>query len=517
MIYSKISEIAKQEKKAPDHLIQLEVSPSETVNIYPRSITKHRNHYFFIARSGIEKHLYIISSGTDRSLMDTFSGIYGNTEPDTLMRCGLTHENVLKIQELFEFTRPVLIGTHNSFGFGDRLGLAGPGHVRAIEGINIKPVFAQQSIRELERTERSPEDVIDAAVWTVFQEGYRDGFGADADHLKTTNDIDVMVRAGFTLFTIDPGAFVINDAHALSADELYKKAQELAWNELDDRLEDLLKRYENINFAIADDFSLQPGKEEILQGMVKYGNVIIHTMRMYRYLKETYPNHPCEIELSVDETDSPTSPFEHFLVSNELKRLEVPLVSLAPRFIGDFEKGIDYKGDISLFSQEYRKHIQIANFLGPYKLSLHSGSDKFSVYEAISRCREGLFHIKTAGTSYLVALQTTALKYPQLFREILDFSRDHYEAEKKTYHVSGIIENVPLAEQCTDEQLMDMFDNDDARQVLHVNFGKVLTVRDDNNRYHFRERILNCLKENEQTHYELLKRHFLKHIEAFVT
>ena len=62
----------------------------------------------------------------------------------------------------------------------------------------MKPILAQQSIRELERTQRKPEDVLDAATWAVFQEGYKDGFGADADHLKTTDDIDLLVKAGFT-------------------------------------------------------------------------------------------------------------------------------------------------------------------------------------------------------------------------------------------------------------------------------------------------------------------------------
>ena len=69
-------------------------------------------------------------------------------------------------------------------------------------------IFAQQSIREMTRTGRSPDDVMDDATWGVFQEGWRAGVGADADHLKTTADIDLCVAAGYTFFTIDPGAHV---------------------------------------------------------------------------------------------------------------------------------------------------------------------------------------------------------------------------------------------------------------------------------------------------------------------
>lgn len=514
-----LKEILSIEAKENNHFINLGISPGETLDIYPLSINWLENHCFFIARSGIEKNLYIIFFEGDDSLSQKFCGEsvkYDLLDDCTwLIRCPMKHENARAVQELFDFTRPVLIGTENSFGLGDRLGLANPGQLRAIAGKNIKPVLAQQSIRELERTGRKPEDVMDAAVWAVFQEGYKDGFGADADHLKTTWDIDIMAHAGFTMFTFDPGAFVVNDAASLQFNELCERAESLPWNELNDTFENFTNRYENILFTITGDFSLQPGKEEILQGIVKYGNVIAHTVTLHRHLKDNYPEHPHEIELSVDETDSPTTPFEHFLIANELKRLGIQLMSLAPRFIGEFEKGIDYKGDLDKFRQEYIKHLKISLFLGPYKISLHSGSDKFSVYNVIGKLKEGSFHIKTAGTSYLVALQTIASRDSALFCEILNFSRDHYETEKKSYHVSADIHNVPSAEKLTDEQLLDLFSQDDAREVLHVTFGKVLTAKNKNGGYLFRERIVHCLNEHEDTHYELLKRHFQRHLKPF--
>ena len=124
-------------------------------------------------------------------------------------------------------------------------------------------------------------------------------------------------------------------------------------------------------------------------------------------------------------------------MASELNRLGVKIVSLAPRFIGDFEKGIDYKGDIELFKKEYLKHVKISEYFGSYKISLHSGSDKFGVYKAIGSLKRGYTHVKTAGTSYLEAIKVVAFAEPKEFRKILDFARIEYEKEKESYHVSA--------------------------------------------------------------------------------
>src|SRR5579871_6156718 len=119
------------------------------------------------------------------------------------------------------------------------------------------------------------------------------------------------------------------------------------------------------------------------------------------------------------------------------------LVSLAPRYIGDFEKGVDYKGDVAALERSLRDHAAIAELLGPYKLSLHSGSDKLSMYPALARATQGRFHVKTAGTSYLEALRVVARHDPKLFRRIVEFARNHYDRDKATYHVSATLASAP--------------------------------------------------------------------------
>lgn len=495
----------------------LTLSSRLTLKVYPKSIHTYDNAYLFIARTGNDKHLYA-ALNQHLSPFGLQGDALSNHDLDSgaaIFQCELNHPNAEAIRAIFPFTRPVLIGIQNSFGYGDRLGLANPAHVRAAAESNMKPVLAQQSIRELQRTERRPEEVMDAATWAVFQEGYHDGFGADADHLKTEEDIDRMVQAGFTMFTIDPSAYVVNEADSLPLAALEKKAQAQPWPQLQDTFENFIKRYENQVFDIAADFTLRPSREQVLRGLVKYGGVMAHTAKLYHYLKATYPNHPQEVEVSVDETESVTSPFEHLLVANELKRLGVALVSLAPRFVGSFEKGIDFKGDLNHFKEEYIRHLKIAEKLGPYKLSVHSGSDKFSVYQAIGSIKAGRVHVKTAGTSYLEALRTIAASAPLLFREIYDFARANYETEKRTYHVSAQLDKVPPAAQLSDPDLLTIFEQNDARQVLHVTFGKVLTTNDDHGKPLFRGRILECLQEHEATHYEFLLNHFRKHLRPF--
>jgi len=236
---------------------------------------------------------------------------------------------------------------------------------------------------------------------------------------------------------------------------------------------------------------------------------------MHDHLKNKYSTYNSEVEVSVDETESVTSPFEHYFIANELKRLGVKLISLAPRFIGQFEKGIDYKGDLNLFKEEYIKHISIAKYFGTYKLSLHSGSDKFSVYNVIGSLKLGVTHVKTAGTSYLEALKVISVKDTKLFREILDYSRNVYENEKQSYHVSADINKVKSADNYSDEELIGLFSLEDSRQILHVTFGRVLSDKNEKGEYLFKERIFGCLKENEELHYKFLIDHFHKHLDPF--
>ena len=504
-----------------NNLIKIELQASNVIEVYENSINPVEGGVVFIGKMPDGKYLFLLLNEKHTNLL--WDRLVGEEELSCrgqnarrLKKCKLSHVNAEIIKEVFPFTRAVVIGLTNSIGLGDRLGLANPGHLRALNGSAFRPVLAQQSIRELTRTQRTPDEVMDAAVWAVLQEGYKSGFGSDADHLKTIADIDLMMKAGFTMFTFDPCEYVNNSADTIREDELNSILTSINWDRLDTTSKIIIDKYTEKQIYISENLSLAPNETDVKRAIIKYGNAIAHLRNLYEHIRNNYPESSFEIEVSVDETESVTSPFEHFFIANELKRLGVEFVSLAPRFIGDFEKGIDYKGNIAVFKQEYLKHLAIVKYFGTYKISLHSGSDKFAVYKVIGSINQAFTHVKTAGTSYLEALKVVASRRPDLFREILDYARGFYESEKKSYHVSADINKVEEGKEYSDKELAGLFDSDDVRQVLHVTFGKVLSDKNQDGTFKFKNRILECLNKNEDFHYELLEKHFKKHLDPFV-
>jgi hypothetical protein len=367
-------------------------------------------------------------------------------------------------------------------------------------------IFPQQSVRELARTQRSVAEMADDALWGVFQEGWRAGFGADADHLKTPEDIDRFVAAGFTFFTFDPGGFV--DAEADTADEAGVRARvtALPWQALETTERDLAGAHAGRRIEAAGrDFLIE--EDALWRAVAKYGRAIAHTAALYRHLASRLPAGAFEVEVSVDETATPTTHVEHLVIARELQRLGVRWVSLAPRYIGRFEKGVDYIGDVNCFADDFAGHAAIARANGPYKLSLHSGSDKFSIYGVAAQAAGGLIHLKTAGTSYLEALRAAAGFDPGLVKEILAFALERYDVERATYHVSADPARVPAPATLQDSEVPGLLDQFDARQVLHVAFGSVLTSP-----LGFKERLFAGLAEHEEDHYAALERHFVRHL-----
>ena len=148
-------------------------------------------------------------------------------------------------------------------------------------------------------------------------------------------------------------------------------------------------------------------------------------------------------------------------------------------------------------------------------MSLHSGSDKFSIYAAAARQSRGVVHVKTAGTSYLEAVRTLAVIDPALFRELYTFSRERYATDRASYHVSASVDQAPAPELLADDQLAGVLDQFHARQVLHVTFGSVLTALDSRGRTLFRDALLACLRASHEAYAANLEAHFVRHLAPF--
>ena len=316
------------------------------------------------------------------------------------------------------------------------------------------------------------------------------------------------MAAGYTFYTVDPGDHVDNEAHTAPIDTLVDKVHALPWAELEDAPDQLHERYLSVDFEV-EELTLLFDEMALARAAAKYGRAIAHTVRMYRHLATVMGGRSFELEVSVDETETPTSPHEHYFVASELRRLGVQWVSLAPRYLGRFEKGVDYIGDLDAFDRDLAKHAAIARVLGPYKLSIHSGSDKFSIYPSFARHAGKLVHLKTAGTSYLEALRTIAGLEPVLFRKILAYALERWAEDKATYHVSAEPDKVPRPGAASDAELAEVLDQFDGREVLHVTFGSVLE--------RFGDELLPALDGCEEAYHAALEVHFDRHLADFAT
>ncbi|MCA9185305.1 MAG: tagaturonate epimerase family protein [Pirellulaceae bacterium] len=411
------------------------------------------------------------------------------------------------------------LGLEPSFGFGDRIGCATPGHVAAMQqlGSGILPIYPQQSIREMTRTCRTPEMVMRDALQGMDDARWSGPTGADADHLKTNADVDMTAAAGFTFFTIDPSGYVDEQADDYDEAALQAKFDAIVphapW----------FDQYRGKSVTLESGTTIQFDDAVCMRAAVKYGRAIEHAVKLAAYIAriQTAAGRPFEIELSVDETPQPTTLAEHFVIADQCLRQGMKLVSLAPRFIGEFEKGVDYKGDAAKLETSLADHAAIARQLGPYKLSLHSGSDKLSMYTALARATKGQFHVKTAGTSYLEALRVVARHDEALFRKIIDFSRLRYPTDKATYHVSATNDSAPPASdvgsvreleglylECWDRVPAGQGFTAPGRQILHCTFGSVLTDP------RLGKAVRDVLVAHPDTYTEVLADHFSRHLQA---
>lgn len=472
--------------------------------VYPHSVVTERENTYFLARlhgSG-ERTLGIVGDAAGFAETSVTEG--------RVTLCPLTLGNAAVLRDRLPWLKPVPLGLKTSFGFGDRMGSATPGHVQALHAADpdgrIAPIFAQQSVRENTRTGRTPQQVMDDAMWGVFQEGWRAPWGADADHVKELADLDVFVAAGCSFFTIDPSDYVDNAAQTDPPDTLRTKVGALPWDALQSSYQDMRDRYCRKPLVL-DGLTLEFDDVILWRALAKYGRALAHTVALTAELTARIGGTSYDLEMSVDETDTPTSVHEHFFIISELIRCSVPVISVAPRFVGKFQKGVDYIGDLGEFERELIHHVAIMRHFGCYKLSIHTGSDKFSLYPVIARHARGMIHVKTAGTSYLEALRIAA-REPDLFREILGLARARFEKDRKSYFLDARLSQVPASAGLADAALPGLLDQFDARQVLHVTFGSILDG--------FGSRLRELIARHEADYQAALEAHFTRHLTPFV-
>lgn len=467
--------------------------------LYKNSLYVKDRILFFIAKLNKKKSLYSVSTGRFKS---EFEGKIQDIAGYHVQETEINYEHSQKLQKLFPFTAPIsLRDKKTTFGCGDRLGLATPGHIRAAIKFDVYPVLAQQSIRELDLTNRNYNQVCSDVTFLVFQEGFERGYGADGDHLKSMEDINRALKAGMPMITLDLTNYLNTDAMLWDMDKVEKKFESV---DVEERNR-LLCSYADRSFHIGD-YDIIISTLETKRCALIYREALNFAQKVDKYLKKHRKNN-YDLEISIDETTTPTIPSHHLFIIKEIINRNITINSLAPKFIGDFQKAIDYIGDIKEFENDFKVHCEIAKKYGNYKISIHSGSDKFSVYSIIGKYTNFRFHLKTAGTSWLEALKCIAKCNPPLYRKIHKKALQYFQEALKYYHITADISKLQNIDEVKDENLINFLENDDSRQLLHITYGGILKDAE------IKEDFFDTLSEFEEIHYEFVKNHIIKHME----
>ncbi|GHU68883.1 hypothetical protein FACS189450_00670 [Spirochaetia bacterium] len=449
-----------------------------------------------IHRSGSIEVFMAADNGGNFIISDKAAGFSGIAVDGGKVRSELNHENAQVLRRFFPWAAPSpVLRKERSFGLGDRLGIATTGHIDVFKHYDAYPVFAQQSIRELALTGRSYEEVLDAATFAVFRENFQKEWGADGDHLKTVKDIEYALSLGFTMITLDCSEHIksgITPRNASQAAAAYRE------------------KYLGKKFDLGEGLVLEISTAELNQAVAIYSQAINFIIDIYNKFFVNAGN-KADFEISIDETSEPTTPIQHFFVAKELVDAGVSFATIAPRFCGEFQKGIDYKGNLNQFSQELHAHAIIARHF-KYKLSIHSGSDKFSVFTSIADETRGIFHVKTAGTNWLEAMCVVSELDADLYRNVHKYALEVFNEAAAYYHVTTDLSRIPDADTLDDEDMPSLFTNNDVRQLIHITYGLILCAKNADGSFRFRDKLYKLWIDNEGAYKNALIKHISKHL-----
>ena len=284
-----------------------------------------------------------------------------------------------------------------SFGVGDRFNHEGEAQLSALieatsNGVEVTPVW-NKSNREHDIVKSEPEGTRIEADNAVKALGWEGAYCVDADHINLTNVDRFIDHSDF--FTLDVAMYIGNES---SADDVaaFKKSCEVFGSEvaipgIDEPI------------IITDDL--------LSEVAGKYLAAVKEARKIYLHIEAAKGEGNFVTEVSMDEVEEPQTPVDMFFIMKMLADAKIPAQTIAPKFTGRFNKGVDYVGDVEQFTKEFEQDVLVIDYAvkqfglpEDLKMSVHSGSDKFTIYpimaEIIKKHNKGL-HVKTAGTTWL--------------------------------------------------------------------------------------------------------------------
>lgn len=389
-----------------------------------------------------------------------------------------------------------------SIGLGDRFGHQGSSQLKAIiaaseKGIEIIPVW-NKSNREHNTVGTRPEDVRIEADSVTKSAGFKKPYFVDADHINF-DSVDHFIESS-DFFTIDVASYIGMKTN-------------------DEKIAEFLSDVEKYSGELkipGTKFSFETTKSQIRQIAEKYLFAAAKARDIYRKIEKVKGNGSFITEVSMDEVAQHQTPVELFFILKMLASENIPVQTIAPKFSGRFNKGVDYVGDPLLFASEFESDLLVIDYAVKefglpenLKMSIHSGSDKFAIYphigSIIKKYDKGI-HLKTAGTTWLEEVIGLAGSG----REGLDFVKEIYiksleKIEELCAPYADVIDikvsSLPSKQQVYEWNSNKFSDslkhtpgspdyNPDMRQLIHVAY-KLAAIRKND---YFR-----LLEKNEQS------------------
>jgi len=367
-----------------------------------------------------------------------------------------------------------------SFGVGDRFGRQGKALLRAIikaknQGFNITPVW-NKSHREHITVNTVPASVRAEADEAVKTLGFDGSYYVDADHIGMGN-VSLFIDSS-DFYTLDVGGFIGQVANENEVSAFKNKCE----------------KYVGSLSVPGIDKNFEIRQEQLEDIARKFLPAVKEAGRIYRHIEMVKGADNFITEVSMDETNKPQTPVEMFLILAAISDEGIPAQTIAPKFTGRFNKGVDYVGNVDKFAKEIEQRLAIIAFAvrefslpENLKLSVHSGSDKFSIYKAINKASKKLdagLHIKTSGTTWLQELAGLAiadgdglsiakkiytdalLRFDELcvpYASVIDINRSKLPSMDVVDRWSG----AEFASALCHDQSCDKY-NPDFRQLLHI-------------------------------------------------
>src|ERR1035437_342634 len=387
-----------------------------------------------------------------------------------------------------------------SFGMGDRFAHQGKAQLNACVlatklGADIVPVW-NKSNREHTLIGTEPSSLRAEADAAVKAFGWKKPYHVDADHIRLETVDRFITPSDF--FTID------------AADSIGKPADPKSVKAFVDHHPELLGKIVIPQI----DRPFETTRAEVERVANKFLLAVQDAGKIYRHIAQAKGEANFITEVSMDETDSPQTPPELLIILAALADEKIPIQTIAPKFTGRFNKGVDYVGDLKQFEKEFNEDLAVIAFAikkyglpATLKLSVHSGSDKFSLYAPIRRALKKFdagVHIKTAGTTWLeelIGLAEAGGDGLEIVKEIYAYAMEHVDEFCAPYASVIDIDKAKLPPASvvngwSSRQLVSALRHDQKspafnpsfRQLLHVSF-KVAAKKGD--------RYLNALKKHE--------------------